>query len=116
GCAADGALLRRLDALQLFSARGADHRYGHRRVRCFAVFDLYLLTRVTGEVGDGDLAGYDVLHGGARSRERVLDEGQVYVRRTALAGEFLGHVARDVPHKALGRPIQTLNSVVSPGE
>src|ERR687897_243677 len=36
--------------------------------------------------------------------------------RAALAGELLGHVARDVAHKALGSPLQALYGVVGPGE
>src|SRR5918994_1630570 len=69
GCAADGAFLRGLDALQLLAARAADHRYGHRRVRGLAVFGFYSLSCVLCEVGNGNLARYDVLHGGARTRE-----------------------------------------------
>src|SRR5919205_1474345 len=114
--ATHGALLRRLNALQLLAARGADHGHGHGRVRGLTVFGLYLLAGVAGEVGDGDLAGYDILHGGTRSRERVFHEGEVDVRRAALAGELLGHVARDVAHEALGRPVQPLDGVVCPGE
>src|SRR5215210_8179073 len=89
GGAADGALLGGLDALQLLAARGADHRYGHRRVRGLTVLGFYFLAGVTGEVSDGDLARYHVLHRGACSRERVLDEGEVDVRRATLAGELL---------------------------
>ena len=55
----------------------ADHRDGHRRVRNLAVLGLYL-PGVAGEVGDGDLAGDDVLHR-VRAPERVLDEREVYV-------------------------------------
>ena len=76
------------------------------------ILGFYFLARVLCEVGDGDLACYDVLHGGARPCERVFDEGEVYMRRAALAGELLGHVAGDVPHKALGRPLQALDGVV----
>src|SRR5829696_5970346 len=85
-------------------------------MRGLAILGLYLLAGIAGEVGDGDLAGYDVLHGGARSRERVLHEGEVDVRRATLAGELLGHVARDVAHEALGRPIQPLDGILRPGE
>src|SRR5215213_11614910 len=85
-------------------------------MRGLAILGLYLLAGIAGEVGDGDLAGYDVLHGGACSRERVLHEGKVDVRGVALAGELLGHVARDVAHEALGRPVQPLDGVVRPDE
>ena len=34
----------------------------------------------------------------------------------ALAGELLGHVARDVPHEALGRPVEAGYGVLGPGE
>src|SRR5215207_3129185 len=105
-----------LYALHLLVADGADHRDGHRRVRDLAVLGLYLLTGVAGEVGDGDLAGYDVLHRVARPGERVLNEREVYVRHAALACQFLSHVARDVPHEALGRPLQTLDGLLGPGE
>src|SRR5215210_4055229 len=116
GGAADGAFLGGLDALQLLAARGADHHYGHRRVRGLAVLGFYFLSGVLGEVRDGDLARYDVLHRGPRSGKRVLDERKVDVRRAALAGELLGHVARDVPHKALGGAVQALYGVIGPGE
>src|SRR5215210_855537 len=116
GGAADGAFLGGLDALQLLAARGADHHYGHRRVRGLAVLGFYFLSGVLGEVRDGDLARYDVLHRGPRSGKRVLDERKVDVRRAALAGELLGHVARDVPHKALGGAVQALDGVVGPGK
>src|SRR3712207_8787774 len=42
-----------------------------------------------------------VLHRVARPGQGVLDEREVYVRRPPLARQFLGHVARDVAHKAL---------------
>src|ERR671911_136415 len=116
GGAADGALVGGLYALHPLVADRADHRDGHRRVRDLAVLDLYLLTGVAGEVGDGDLAGYDVLHRVARPGERVLNEREVYVRHAALACQFLSHVARDIPHEALGRPLQTLDGVLGPGE
>src|SRR5918997_188684 len=114
--AAHGTFLGRLHALHLLTARGADHGHGHGRMRGFTVLSLYLLAGVAGEVGDGDLAGYDVLHGGARSRERVLHEGKIDVRRAALAGQLLGHVARDVAHEALGSPVQPLDGVIRPGK
>src|SRR5918995_74839 len=114
--AADGALLGGLDALEFLAADGADHRDGHRRVRGLAVVGLYLLTRVAGEVGDGDLARYDVLHRGTCPAEGVLDEREVYARRAPLSRELLGHVARDVPHKALGRPPQAIYGLLGPGE
>src|SRR5215211_3689160 len=114
--AADGALLRGLDTLQLLTARGADHRYGHRRMRGFAVLGFYSLSGVLGEVRDGDLACYDVLHSSSRPGERVLDERKVYVYRATLAGELLGHLARDVPHEAFGGAVQACYGVVGPGE
>src|ERR671916_894407 len=116
GGAADGAFIGGLYALHLLAADGADHRDGHRRVRDLAVLGLYLLTGVAGEVGDGDLAGYDVLHRVARPGERIFNEREVYVRHAALACQFLSHVARDVPHEALGRPLQTLDGLLGPRE
>src|SRR5919199_2085842 len=114
--AADRALIGRLDALHLLAADGADHAYGHRRMRGFAVFGLYLLAGVAGELGDGDLAGDHVLHRVARPHQGVLDEREVYVRHTPLARQLLGHVARDVPHEALGRPLQAFDRLLGPGE
>src|SRR5918995_1067250 len=108
--------LSSLEVLAGGAADGADHRDGHRRVRDLFVLGLYLLTGVVGKVGDGDLAGYDVLHRVARPGERVLNEREVYVRHAALACQFLSHVARDIPHEALGRPLQTLDGVLGPGE
>src|SRR5918998_3456562 len=116
GGAADGTLVGWLYALHLLVADGADHRDGHRRVRDLAVLGLYLLAGVAGEVGDGDLAGYDVLHRVARPGERIFNEREVYVRHAALACQFLSHVARDVPHEALGLPLQTLDGLLGPGE
>src|SRR5829696_3245019 len=116
GCTADGTLLWGLDALQLLAAGGADHRDGHRRVWGFSILGFDFLSRVTGEVCDRDLACYDVLHRGACPCERVLDEGEIYVRRAALAGELLGHVAGDVAHKALGSTLQAFYGVVGPGK
>src|SRR5918997_1163801 len=109
--AADGALLGGLEALEFLAADGANHRDGHRRVRGLAVVGLYLLTRVAGEVGYGDLAHYDVLHRGTCPAEGVLDEREVYARRAPLSRELLGHVARDVPHKTLGRSPQAVFGV-----
>src|SRR5829696_1271414 len=88
GRAADGALFGGLNALQLLAADAADHHDGHRWVRGLAVLGLYLLARVAGEVGDGDLARNDVLH----------------------------RVARDVSHEALGRPLEAVDGFSSPGE
>src|SRR5215204_6428731 len=36
--------------------------------------------------------------------------------RVALARQVLGHVARDVSHEALGRPLETVDGFSSPGE
>src|SRR5829696_4837928 len=116
GGAADGALLWGLDALELLAADGADHRDGHRRVRGLAALGLDLLAGVAGEVGDGDLAGYDVLHRVARPAEGVLDERKVYARRPPLARQLLGHVARDVPHKAFRGSLEAVYGLLRPGE
>src|SRR5918997_4611917 len=114
--AADGALLGGLEALEFLAADGANHRDGHRRVRGLAVVGLYLLTRVAGEVGYGDLAHYDVLHRGTCPAEGVLDEREVYARRAPLSRELLGHVARDVPHKAFRGALQAIYGLLRPGE
>src|SRR5215212_6833027 len=114
--AADGALVGGRNALQHLAADGADHRDAHRRVRGLAVLGLNGLAVVSGKLGDGDLAGYDILHRVTRASEGVLHQGQVYVRRPPLARELLGHVARDVAHEALGRALQTLDGVPGPGE
>src|SRR5918994_4885614 len=111
-----GTLFRRLNTLHLLATCSAGHGHGHGRMRGLAILGLYLLAGIAGEVGDGDLAGYDVLHGGARPRERILHEGEVDLRRAALAVELLVHVTRDVAHEALGRPIQPLDGVARPGE
>src|SRR3712207_4164826 len=114
--AADGALVGRLDALELLTTDRADHRDVQRRVWGLAVRGLYLLAGIAREVGDGDLAGYNVLHGVARPRERVFDEREVYVRGAPLARQLLGHVARDVAHEALRSPLQALDSFLRPGD
>src|SRR5215218_1631528 len=112
--AADGTLVGGRNTLQLLAADGARHRDAHRRVRGLA--GLNGLAVILGKLGDGDLAGYDILHGVARAREGVFHQGEVYVRRSPLARELLGHVARDVAHEAPGSAVQPLDSVLGPGE
>src|SRR5215211_5662107 len=112
--AADGTLVGGRNTLQLLAADGARRRDAHRRVRGLA--GLNGLAVILGKLGDGDLAGYDVLHRVARAREGVLHQGEVYVRRSPLARELLGHVARDVAHEALGSAVQALDGVLGPGE
>src|SRR5919202_232659 len=114
--AADGALVRGPVALQHLAADGADHRYGHRRVRGHSVLGLYLLAGVSSEVVDGEPARNNVFHRVARSGERVLDEREVYAGGASLARQLLRHVARDVPHEALWGPLEALDGVLGPGE
>src|SRR3712207_7773916 len=114
--AADGALVGRLDALELLTTDRADHRDVQRRVWGLAVRGLYLLAGIAREVGDGDLAGYNVLHGVARPCERVFDEREVYVRGAPLARQLLSHVARDIAHEALRSAVEALDGVLGPGE